>query len=119
MSLTIEERIEIILLCWQIGAANRSVAKSFNSSHEERNISDTTVSRLLTKFKKTGSVDDRERSGCPTIADETRAVIVDKVVQGPKSVRRFFHKISISRSTMQKVLKAEHFHPYKIQILHS
>ena len=56
MTLTIEERIEIILLCGQIGATNRSVAESFNSSHEGVNIGHTTVGRLLTKFKETGSV---------------------------------------------------------------
>ena len=119
MSLTIEERIQIILLCGQIGATNRSVAESFNSSHERVNISHTTVGRLLTKFKETGSVHDRERSGRPTIAIENREVIINKIIQSPKkSVRRSSREISIPRSTIQKVLNAEHFHPYKIQILH-
>ena len=68
MSLIIEERIEIILLCGQIGATTRSVAESFNSSQEGMNISHTTVGRLLTKFKETGSVHDRERSGRLTLA---------------------------------------------------
>ena len=79
------------------------------------NISHTTVHRLLTKFKETGSVHDRERSGRPTIADETCAVIVDKVIHSSKkSVRRSSQEISVPRSTMQKVQKAEQFHPYKI-----
>ena len=96
MSVAIEERIEIILLCGQIGATNRSVAESFNSSHEGMNISHTTVGRLFTKFKETGSVHDKETSGRPTIADKTRAVIVDKVMQSPKkAVRRFSQDIDI------------------------
>ena len=119
MSLTIEECIQIILLCGQIGATNRSAAESFNSSHERVNISHTTVGRLLTKFKETGSVHDRERSGRPTIAIENCEVIINKIIQSPKkSIRRSSREISIPRSTIQKVLNAEHFHPYKIQILH-
>ena len=47
MFLAIEERLEIILLCGQIGATNRSVAESFNSSLKRVNISHTTVGRLL------------------------------------------------------------------------
>ena len=35
-----------------------------------------------------------------------------------KSVRRSSQEIGISRSTMQDILKQEHFHPYKLQILH-
>ena len=52
MSLTIKERKEIILLWEQIGATNRSVAKSFNSTHEGMNITHTTIGRLLTQSTK-------------------------------------------------------------------
>ena len=99
MSRIIKERIEIILLWEQIGATNRSVAEFFNSTHEGMNISHTTVGRLLTKYKETGSVHDRERSVHPTINDETRAVIVDKVIQSlQNSVRRSSQEISICKA---------------------
>ena len=57
----IKERIEIILLWEQIGAINRSVAESFNSTHEGMNISHTTVGRLLTQSTKKGAVFMTER----------------------------------------------------------
>ena len=60
MSRTIKERKEIILLWEQIGATNRSVAESFNSTHEGMNKSHTTVGRLLTKYKEMGNVHDRK-----------------------------------------------------------
>ena len=47
MSRTIKERKEIVLLWEQIGATNRSVAESFNSTHEGMSKSHTTVGRLL------------------------------------------------------------------------
>ena len=118
MSLTIEHRIEIILLCGREGATNRSVAETFNSKHEGMNVSQSSVGRLLLKFKETGSVHDKERSGRPRISDETRTAILDKVEQSPKkSVRRSSREINVPRSTMQKIVKEEHFHPYKLQIL--
>ena len=117
MSLTIEECIKIILLCGQIGATNRFVTEFFNLSHERVNIA---IQRLLKKFKETGSVHDRKKSVRPTIGDEIRAVIIDKVIQSQKkSVCRSSQEVSIPRSMqkMQKVIKAEHFHPCKIQFL--
>lgn len=119
MSLTIEQRVEIILLCGREGATNRSVAETFNSKHEGMNVSHTAVGRLLAKFKEIGSVHDKERSGRPRVSDETRTAILDKIEQSPKkSVRRSSCEINVPRSTMQKILKEEHFHPYKLQILH-
>ena len=57
-----EERIQIILLCG-LEQSFREVAFSFNNKHPHRNIDYSTVRRLLTKFKETGSVADNPRQG--------------------------------------------------------
>ena len=50
---------------------------------------------------------------------ETRAQVLEKNTSSPrKSVRRAAGEIGVPRSTMQKILKAEKFHSYKLQILH-
>ena len=45
--------------------------------------------------------------------------MLEKIASSPrKSVRRASSEIGVPRSTMQKVLKSEKFHPHKLQILH-
>ena len=82
-------------------------------------MSHTSVGRLINKFRKIGSVLDKKRSGRPGLSAETRAQVLEKITSSPrKSVRRAAGEIGVPCSTMQKVLKAEKFHPYKLQILH-
>ena len=119
MPLTTEQRVEIILLSGRDGATNRSVAEQFNRNHPHENVSHTSVGRLINKFRETGSVVDKKRSGRPGLSAETRAQVLEKIASSPrKSVRRASSEIGVPRSTMQKVLKVEKFHPYKLQILH-
>ena len=113
MLLTTEQRVEIILLSGRDGATNRSVAEQFNRNHPHENVSHTSVGRLINKFRKTGSVVDKLQSGRPGLSPETRAQVLEKIASSPrKSVRRASSEIGVPRSTMQKVLKVEKFHPY-------
>ena len=117
--LTTKHRVELILLSACEGMTHRRVVETFNSTHSDMNVSHTTVGRLLNKFKETGSVHDSPCSGHPTVNDEKRQFVIDKVTNSPmKSVRRSSQEIGIARSTMRDILKQEHFHPYKLLILH-
>ncbi|KAK6041310.1 zinc finger, C2H2 type [Cooperia oncophora] len=61
MFLTIEERIEVILLSGN-GRTHREIADEFSRLHPDRKpISHTTVGNLLAKFRETGAVYDRGR----------------------------------------------------------
>ena len=63
-SLSTDERVEIILLCGREGWSAQQVADEFSRLHPDREpINKSSVSRLLSKFKDTGSVLDRKRSG--------------------------------------------------------
>ena len=116
--MTTAHRVELIMLSAREGMTHRLAAETFNSTHPGMNVSHTTVDKLLNKFKETGSVHDSPRSGRPTVSDERRQVVIGKVTNSPtKSVRRS-QEIGITRTTMRDILKQEHFHPYKLQILH-
>ena len=118
--LTTTHRVELILLSAREGMTHRRVAETFNSTHPGMNVSHTTVGRLLNKFKETGCVHDSPRSGRPTVSDEKRQLVIDKVTNCPtKSVRRSSQEIGIARSTMRNILKQEHFHPYKLCLLYT
>ena len=77
-----------------------------------------TIVNLYNKFKKTGSVLDADRSGRPSIDDETKEKIKNHVHENPQSSIRQTAKLAdTSYSSVQKVLKNElNFFPYKIQL---
>ena len=84
MPLTTEQRVEIALLSGRDGATNRSVAEQFNRNHPHENVSHTSVSRLINKFRETGSVIDKKRSGRPGLSAETRAQVLEKIASSPR-----------------------------------
>ena len=54
--LTLDEKVEIVLLCGREGYSLRRVAEFFNTRHANRNVHHSTVGDILNKSKKTGSV---------------------------------------------------------------
>ncbi|XP_029656039.1 uncharacterized protein LOC115229916 [Octopus sinensis] len=107
MSLTIPERVELIFLSGRDGATNRTVAETFNQKHPGKAVSHTTVGRLVQKFRATGSVHDKLRSGRPVISNETRVSVINELQKSPKkSVRRLSQEIGVPRTTMRRIIKA-------------
>ena len=117
--LTLEERVEIILLCGRENWSQRTVTAEFNIRHPNRQVQQSTVSRLLNKFKETGSVADLPRSGRPSTSADVHDTVIGKFCTSPKkSVRRASFELNVPKSTIHDILKKERFHPYKLQILH-
>ena len=92
MPLTIDERVEPAFMSGADCATNRSVAEKFNRIYPDcEPISNSTVGRMIFKFRETGSVLDKPRNGPPTVSDETRVRVIKKVENSPKkSLRRAF-----------------------------
>lgn len=109
----------MVLLSGQEGWSYHIIAEEFNLRHPDRqHICFTAVRKLVKKFKETGSVLDKPRSGRPKTSDETKEAVLAKVYANPKqSLRRTSTELGIPRSTVHKIL-GEKFHPYKLQILH-
>ena len=90
MHLTIKERVELVLMSGADGATNRSVAKKFNRIYPDREpISHTTIGRLILKFRGTGSVLDKPKSGYSRVSDETRRRVIEKVESSPAACTCF------------------------------
>uniref|UniRef100_A0A8C4R7N1 Gamma-synuclein n=2 Tax=Eptatretus burgeri TaxID=7764 RepID=A0A8C4R7N1_EPTBU len=71
MSLTKDERVEVILLSGCEGWSYRCRAEYFNACHPGRPaVSQSRVGKLVQKFKDTGSVLDKLHSGRPPVSDE-------------------------------------------------
>jgi transposase len=87
MSLSKEERIELVLLSGREGWSYRQIANDFNARHPRMTpIFFGTVGKVVRKFKETGSVLDKPRSGRPTVMDDkTREAVIAKVTARPKN----------------------------------
>ncbi|CAI9720048.1 Hypothetical predicted protein [Octopus vulgaris] len=79
----------------------------------------TAVGKLIKKFKETGSVLDKPRSGRPKNSDETKEAVMAKVSASPKkSLRRTSTVLGVPKPTIHKMLIEKKFHRYNLQILH-
>ncbi|CAI9725850.1 Hypothetical predicted protein [Octopus vulgaris] len=98
----------------------RKIAEEFNLRHPYRQpIYFTAVGKLIKKFKETGSVLDKPRSGRPKTSDETKEAVMAKVSASPKkSLRRTSTVLGDPNPTIHKMLVEEKFHRYNLQILH-
>ncbi|KAL1266795.1 hypothetical protein QQF64_002470 [Cirrhinus molitorella] len=97
--LTREERIEIVLISGE--RSNRVIAADFNARHPMRPpISHATVSKLLAKFRETGSVLDLPKCGrMKTVTnEETSVAVLASFSKSPqRSTRRMSLESDISR----------------------
>lgn len=78
-----------------------------------------TIKAWYDKFKDTGSVADRRRTGRPRISEQNVEALRAAFQRSPgKSIRRASLQLDIPRSSVHKVLhKCLHLHAYKVQIV--
>lgn len=97
------------------------VQREYRNFYNEQPPHRNNIRRWCKKFKDTGSVQDKKRSGRPPIRNESVELIHDSVIQSPKkSVRRRSLQLGVPKSSVHKVLKKRlKLTPYKIQRLHA
>ena len=119
MSLSIEDRVEIVLLCGREGWSQRQVAYEFNRRHPDRlqHLSHSTVGRIFNKFTRTGSVVDMKRSGRPTVTDVKETVLAKVATDPMKSLKRHAKESNMPYVTCCRILKNEKFRAYKPRLL--
>jgi transposase len=79
MALTMDGRVEIVLLSGRQGWSQRQVADVFNARYPERNaITHSAVGKLVKKFKETGSVVNKPRIGSPSVGEDIRTGVIAK-----------------------------------------
>ena len=79
-----------------------------------------TVINWYNKFKDTGSVTDRPRSGRPKISEEkVREISELYKIEPTSSIRQAAMQVGVCRESVRKVLKKKlKLYPYKLQIVH-
>ncbi|XP_054263254.1 uncharacterized protein LOC128986764 [Macrosteles quadrilineatus] len=121
--LTTKQKIEILVIVGY-GDKKRTQLEAcdiFNNLYPDRQINRATVSKICNKFAETGDVASKPRSGRPksVLTEETRLNILLSVEENHHtSTRRIGNDFGISHMSVHKALKAEKFHPFKVQLIH-
>lgn len=112
MCLNKEQQIEIIL-----GSSRMIAGNGFTRKHETNIINDT-AAKFNGKLKKLRIVTDQTRCDRRRTAndEDTTAMILEALTRSPtKSIRKLSAKTDVSKSCVNRILKTNKWHPYKLQ----
>ncbi|KAF2345053.1 Protein of unknown function DUF4817 [Trinorchestia longiramus] len=115
-----EERIRILQICTRTTSTTEVQRDYRNYFRTTTSPSKNTTKSVYRKFTDTGNVNDKQRSG-RLKSTRTEAVIERvsaSVTDNPKaSIRKRSTQLSISRSTLNRILKKDlKLYPYKIKL---
>lgn len=121
--LTETQRIEILMI---LGYGDRmrtqqEVCNIFNDKYPDRNpLTRSTVSKVFKKFRESGHVKDAAHYGRPksaTDGDKALNVLLSLEENPHLSTRILGEENHISHMSVDRLLKTEKFHPYKIRLV--
>ncbi|XP_053448571.1 uncharacterized protein LOC128586608 [Nycticebus coucang] len=114
---SLEEKVNCVLWLIELkstAAVQRRFRTHYNKEAPHRN----SISKWMKKYKETGSVNDKPRSGRPRVSEETVASVEETFEASPrKSLRQVSLELRLPRSTVQKILRTRlHTKAYRIQV---
>lgn len=116
--LSIQDKVEIILICGE-NITSRQASEIFNHRHGT-NISPSTISRILRRFKETGSVSNcfkKPHRKWVVNEENTENIIATVVENGRTSISKLSEESNISSTSIRRILKDNKFHPYKPKVV--
>ena len=123
--LTIQDRILLVQLFYGNDRSSSVTLRRFRTIRGIKNESDgprrSTLASLIDRFEETGSVEDKPRSGRPSIEEDSIHMVEEAIQENPHtSVRRVAGAMGISRSSVGKVLRQHlQMHPYRVHVVHA
>lgn len=120
MARSLDDKFEAVLIFGEAGRNYHLAVRMFNDRFPENPISRSYLRKLLNKLQATGTLKDAPRSGRPPLSEEKKVEIVAEMVINPtQSTSAVAESCGVSSKSVQRVLKKEKFHPYKMKILHA
>lgn len=122
-SLSLQEKIEIVLIYGENYKSCRETAEIFNGRHPDKNLNHSTVAKILKKFKETGTVDNKYKVSHekPVTGDEATLDVLLTVTETPQiAVTDISQATNIEERSVRRILKSNKFYPYKpkfVQVL--
>ena len=121
--LTTEQRVKLIEFYFKNDESLVRARRAYCRHFEVRSgPSESTISRLVQKFKDSGSVHDLPRSGRPkTRTEECIEQVRASVEEDPQtSTRRRSSQLNMAHSSLYRILRMDlNLLPYKIQVVHN
>jgi len=118
-SLSVGEKCEIVSIFGDNYKTYRETANIFNGRHN-KNITHTTVIRIIKNFKNTGSVIYKKKTTKRKATEDKQLEVLQTVVEEPKkTTRKMEQELEISKSTVIRILKKNKYHPYKPCFIHT
>lgn len=116
MMLSTDERVSIVLLMAEFKSVT-VVQRKWCALHQTKPPSEKTIRECFRKFKETGSVHDRERSGRPSIDEDEK--IEELFTEIPTtSLRSASNQLDIPYSTLREHLKRDiGMKPYHVSMV--
>jgi hypothetical protein len=120
MRYSTEERIEITIMYGEAGRCQTRTAELFHNKYPTRpKPSQAYISKLIAKFRQTGSVKDKRKTGrrkTATGAEATARTISTVGVCGRTSVRRLARQLNYSPASVHRILRETKFKPFKANV---
>ena len=114
--LSLQERINVVKVFYSSGCNVSRTLREYESLHHEKAPNRYTVTSIVRKFEKTGSVNDAAKSGRPRTesTEDTKTLLATAITQSPtKSVRRMSQEHNLSYGTTWRMLHEMDFKPYR------
>lgn len=119
----LQTRIELIELYFENGRSGSATLRAFKTAHNCHRdpFSVSTILRLIERFRETGSVADRPRSGRPSMEGERETTIEEELetqqsTLAAASSRSISRGTGIPKSSVQRILRHRlQLYPYRLQ----
>lgn len=121
MVYSLQERIELVGLYYKNNSSARAAARIFNETHQGGHATHKYVIDLMHKFTSTGSVGNKKHNRLELVNNEAIEVAVLGQVslenQQAQSLTTISREVSVSSSTVYRILHKHKYHPYKIKLV--
>lgn len=122
--LSLEEKIEVVLIVGDKYKTFREAADIFNHRHPQRHIHQSVVRKIFNKFKTSGNVFNKytNKRQKRVANDDTVLEVMLSAIENPKySLRKRASLLRnpVGKDTVAKILKENRFRPYKPQFIHT
>lgn len=122
LKLSLEEKIEIVLIVGDNYKTYREAAIIFNNRHPDKNVHFATVSKIIKKFKCSGNVENKfkKKHEAWVATEEIQNQVMLSAIENPKdSIRKRAALLGVRKDVVAGILKANKFKPYKPQFTHT
>ena len=121
----LETRIQLVELYFANGNSASAALRAYKVSHGYHRdpFSASTISRLIQRFRETGSVKDKPRSGRPNLEEERKVTVAGELEAqqsnpelGAASCRSIARRTGVPKTSVQQILRHRlHLYPYRLQ----